>query len=102
MILDQGPQAHVNQLGLFLFACIALCLSEQLVINVDGRPQAYIDAQFICITQGYPSLTKYFPGSCLTKRFSSNCNKVDETAALDSFVFWVMSSIDVSTASIAS
>src|SRR6266699_7107781 len=50
----------------------------------------------------YPSFTKYFPGNCLTKRFSSNCNKIDETAALVSFVFSLISSIDVSVASMAS
>src|SRR5262249_13775668 len=49
-----------------------------------------------------PSLTKYFPGNCLTRRFSSNCNSVDETAALGNWVRVAMSSIEVSTASIAS
>src|SRR5439155_4526087 len=44
----------------------------------------------------YPSLTKYFPGNCFTKRFSSNCNKVDETTALGSAAFAAMSSIGVS------
>jgi len=50
----------------------------------------------------YPSFTKYFPGNCLTKRFSSNCNSVDETAALDNLLFVAISSMGVSVASIAS
>ena len=49
-----------------------------------------------------PSLTKYFPGDCLTKRFNSNCNKVDETAALGNSLLAAMLSIEVSVASIAS
>src|SRR5207244_5338197 len=50
----------------------------------------------------YPSLTKYFPGNCLTRRLSSSCNNVDETAALDKLLLAAMSSIEVSVASIAS
>src|SRR4029453_14982122 len=49
--------------------------------------------------RSYPSFTKYFPGNCLTKRFNSNCNRVDETLALGRCVFSVMSSIDVSVRS---
>ena len=48
-----------------------------------------------------PNLTKYFPGNCFTKRFNSNCNKVDETAALGNSLLAAMLSIDVSVASIA-
>src|SRR4029450_11006486 len=50
----------------------------------------------------HPSFTKYFPGNCLTKRFNSNCSRVDETGALGRRVFSVISSIDVSVASMES
>ncbi len=34
--------------------------------------------------QGYDSLTKYLPGSCLTRRFNSRRSRTDETVALGS------------------
>ena len=49
-----------------------------------------------------PNLTKYFPGNCLTRRFSSSCKSVDETAALGRSLRAAISSIEVSVASIAS
>ena len=48
-----------------------------------------------------PSLTKYFPGNCLTRRFSSSCKSVEETAALGRSLRAAMSSMEVSVASIA-
>src|SRR5439155_27014413 len=50
----------------------------------------------------WPNLTKYFPGNCLTRRFNSNCNNVDETIELGNLLLTEILSIDVSVASIAS
>src|SRR5947207_14783947 len=79
---------------------------QDVVTGRAGRPlhavrRARSDAPYQkSLTQ--PSLTKYFPGNCLTRRFSSNCNNVDETAALGNSLFAAISSIEVSVASIAS
>jgi hypothetical protein len=50
----------------------------------------------------YDSLTKYFPGSCLTSRFSSRASKVEETVALGKSHFDAIWSIGVSVGLIAS
>ena len=50
----------------------------------------------------YASLTKYFPGNCLTSRFSSRRSRVEETVPLGNLDFVAMASIDVSVVSIAS
>src|SRR5205814_282188 len=50
----------------------------------------------------YASFTKYFPGNCLTSRFSSRRRRVEETVPLGNLDFAAISSIKVSVASIAS
>src|SRR2546430_2348980 len=50
----------------------------------------------------YPSFTKYLPGSCFTRRFSSRRRSVEETVPLGSSAFVAMSSIDVSVSRIES
>jgi len=50
----------------------------------------------------YPSFTNYFPGNCLTSRFSSSRKSTDETVGLGKLHLAAMASIAVSLASIAS
>ena len=55
-----------------------------------------------CLQATLASFTKYFPGNCLTSRFSSRRKRVEETVPLGNSDFVAMASIDVSSVSIAS
>lgn len=104
-------RAERRDLDLFLFERRAgFSKTKSSQVEIENGISAARLGPALCIAKRlqreanvvYASFTKYFPGNCFTRRFSSRRNKLEETVPLGNSDSVAMSSIDVSVALIAS